>query len=473
MTYGRLLCAPDGFEPPLRAFADEGGRGCNVTMPFKFEAYHLVAGHTPRGALAGACNALRLDAGHWLGDNTDGAGLLRDIERNAGVALLGRRVLLVGAGGAAAGALGPLLAAGPAAARRRQPHQRPRGRAAARAPCRGRGDALGTVDLRPASLDRLRQGFDVVVNATASSMLGAAIPIDARTLRPGTLAIDMMYGPSARAFRRLGRGARRRRARRARHARRAGGRSLRAVSRRAPRYGSGPDGAAPAPGGRRLVRGLGVSLGRLAALVLVSALALQLYFLLRVALMRWSTRCRRRSSAPRSGGSRPKRGASPGPAVGRLRAHLSEPEASRHRLGGFGFTEHSGVEWDALEKAWERNQKCGGDRRAGRRRRQAVAETRDAPPRRSTRRRKSSVARRSRSSWRRTFSSAASAASAQGAGDRPLRLPGGAARQAPDPRDLSRQRRVGRGRVRRRGRGSALFPRRRPACRRHRPRSWR
>ena len=103
----------DGFSAVLRDFSAGGGRGCNVTVPFKFEAARLAPAHTPRAALAGACNALRLDEGGWLGDNTDGAGLLRDIEGNAGVVVTGRRVLLIGAGGAAAGVLGPLVGARP------------------------------------------------------------------------------------------------------------------------------------------------------------------------------------------------------------------------------------------------------------------------------------------------------------------------------------------------------------------------
>ncbi|MEO6362687.1 MAG: shikimate dehydrogenase, partial [Caldimonas sp.] len=99
LSYGRLLCAMDGFAAALHAFASNGGRGCNVTMPFKFEAFALCPQRTPRAAQAGACNTVRFDADGWLGDNTDGAGLLRDIERNAGVALRGARVLLIGAGG--------------------------------------------------------------------------------------------------------------------------------------------------------------------------------------------------------------------------------------------------------------------------------------------------------------------------------------------------------------------------------------
>jgi shikimate dehydrogenase len=200
MEYGRLECPPGGFAATLRAFADEGGRGCNVTMPFKFDAWHLVQARTARGEIAGACNALRLDAQRWLGDNTDGVGLVRDLERNAGVTLGGRRVLLVGAGGAAAGVLGPLLAAEPSelvvanrtAARAQallETH------AAAQAARRAR-----RVALRAASLDDAGRAYDIVINGTASSMQGADVPVPADALAPGALALDMMYGPAARPF---------------------------------------------------------------------------------------------------------------------------------------------------------------------------------------------------------------------------------------------------------------------------------
>ena len=200
LEYGRLWCPPDGFAATLRAFAAEGGRGCNVTMPFKFDAFHLVAEHTPRGALAGACNALRLDAERWLGDNTDGAGLLRDIERNAGVSVRGRRVLLIGAGGAAAGVLGPLLAAQPGqlVVANRTPQRADellRTHHAAVEATRSK-----TIDLRAGSLADCGTGFEIVVNATASSMVGAAAPVSPRALAPGALAIDLMYGPAAQGF---------------------------------------------------------------------------------------------------------------------------------------------------------------------------------------------------------------------------------------------------------------------------------
>jgi len=120
IDYGRLPCPLDGFAAAVRAFAADGvgqpgaprARGCNVTVPFKFEAPALCAGLTPRAALAQAVNTLRFDPEGWQGDNTDGAGLVADITVHAGVPLAGATLLLVGAGGAAAGVLGPLIEAG-------------------------------------------------------------------------------------------------------------------------------------------------------------------------------------------------------------------------------------------------------------------------------------------------------------------------------------------------------------------------
>ena len=108
MEYTRVLCAMDGFAEAVHAFAASGARGCNVTVPFKFQSGALARQVTPRAALAQAANVLRFDAEGWLADNTDGIGLVRDLQRNAGVVLAGRRVLLIGAGGAA-GVMGPLI----------------------------------------------------------------------------------------------------------------------------------------------------------------------------------------------------------------------------------------------------------------------------------------------------------------------------------------------------------------------------
>jgi shikimate dehydrogenase len=199
LHYGRLLCPLDGFAAALRAFAADGAagpaRGCNVTVPFKFEAFALAARHTARAALAQAVNVLRFDAEGWLGDNTDGIGLVHDIERNAGVALAGARVLLIGAGGGAAGALGPLLAARPAelVIANRTPGK-------AQALLERHRAVAGTTQLRAALPADAGAGFDVVINATAASLQGEAVPVAVAVLGPGALALDMMYGPAARGF---------------------------------------------------------------------------------------------------------------------------------------------------------------------------------------------------------------------------------------------------------------------------------
>ena len=197
MEYGRLWCPLDGFAQTLRDFAASGARGCNVTVPFKFDAYALASQHSERATLAQAANVLRFDAAGWLADNTDGAGLVSDIEHNAGVQLAGQRVLLIGAGGAAAGALGPLLRARPAEL---VVANRTLDKAAALVARHAALAHANAVALRAASLDAVGAAFDVVVNATASSLKGAPIPVAPGVLRPGTLALDMMYGPAARGF---------------------------------------------------------------------------------------------------------------------------------------------------------------------------------------------------------------------------------------------------------------------------------
>ena len=200
MDYGRLLCPLDGFVAEVQAFAASGAKGCNVTVPFKFEAFELAARRTPRAELAQAANTLRFDTkadGGWLADNTDGVGLVRDITAHAGVALAGRRVLLLGAGGAAAGVLGPLIEARPAeivmANRTLEKAQAIVARHAAWAAQHG-------VALSARGLDDPGQGFDVFINGTAASLAGSGVPVGPEVLKPGALALDMMYGPAAQAF---------------------------------------------------------------------------------------------------------------------------------------------------------------------------------------------------------------------------------------------------------------------------------
>jgi shikimate dehydrogenase len=197
LEYTRVLCAMDGFVEAVRAFADSGARGCNVTVPFKFQSGALARVVTPRATLAQAANVLRFDAQGWLADNTDGIGLVRDLKRNAGAALHGQRVLLVGAGGAAAGVMGPLIEALPA-----QLHvaNRTIGKAEALVSRHAALAATCGTRLSFSGLDAAGEAYDVVLNSSASSLGGEAVPVADHVLKPGTLAVDLMYGAAARPF---------------------------------------------------------------------------------------------------------------------------------------------------------------------------------------------------------------------------------------------------------------------------------
>lgn len=197
IDYGRVECPLDGFEATLRAFAAGGARGCNITVPFKFEAPRLAARVTPRAALAEAANVLRFDADGWSADNSDGIGLVRDLELHAGQPVAGQRVLLIGAGGAAAGVLGPLIEARAAAV---TVVNRTPGRAAALVARHAALAAEHGCVLTAAGLDAPGRSHDIVLNASASSLAGAAVPVPASVLAPGALAVDLMYGPAAEPF---------------------------------------------------------------------------------------------------------------------------------------------------------------------------------------------------------------------------------------------------------------------------------
>jgi len=201
MEYGRVMCPLDGFDAGVHAFAasSEPGkgpaRGCNVTVPFKLQAPALARRVSERAALAQAANLLRFDADGWFADNTDGVGLARDIELHAGFRIGGTRVLLVGAGGAAAGVLGPLLAARPLEV---VVANRTRERADALV-ARHRAHGAGA-SLRACDLAGCGGPFDLVINSTSSSMQGIATPVPASVLMRETLAIDLMYGAAAQPF---------------------------------------------------------------------------------------------------------------------------------------------------------------------------------------------------------------------------------------------------------------------------------
>lgn len=192
MAYERMLVEPGDFARAAAAFFAGGGRGANVTLPFKMDAFAFAGEHTARAREAGAVNTLAVRDGAVLGDNTDGAGLVRDLTANLGLALRGRRILLLGAGGAARGVVGPLLALAPAAlvVANRTP-----GRALALASAFA---AAGPIE--GAALDAMGGGYDLVVNATSSSTRGEPLALPPGTFAPGALAYDMAYGPAAAPF---------------------------------------------------------------------------------------------------------------------------------------------------------------------------------------------------------------------------------------------------------------------------------
>jgi shikimate dehydrogenase len=197
LRYDKRLVALDGFAGALQAFIAEDGRGCNVTVPFKFEAARLASQLSERAALAQAANVLSFQNGQILADNTDGTGLVADIERNAGIPLRGLDVLLIGAGGAAAGVLGPLLQARPA---RITVANRTVSKATALVQRHAALAAREQTVLLAQALPEIEGRFDVLINASASSLSGDAVPVAASTLKPAALAYDMMYGPPAQGF---------------------------------------------------------------------------------------------------------------------------------------------------------------------------------------------------------------------------------------------------------------------------------
>lgn len=187
LHYDRILAPLDGFESAVLAFFAQGGKGLNVTLPFKQQAWKLAASLSLRAADAEAVNTLSLSGDGLAGDNTDGAGLVRDI--SARCAIGRKRVLLMGAGGAARGVIRPLLEAGASGI---VIANRTMDKAEALAERFGI-DALGYPDLAD-------QAFDIVINATSSSLSEEVPPLPAGVFAPGALAYDMMYGKEPTAF---------------------------------------------------------------------------------------------------------------------------------------------------------------------------------------------------------------------------------------------------------------------------------
>lgn len=191
IAYTTLLAPLGEFERVAREFHAGGGKGLNVTLPFKQDAARFSTRMSPRAQAAQAVNTLRFDPDGVFGDNTDGAGLVRDVRDTLGVSIAGKRVLLLGAGGAARGVIEPLLAEGPVAlviANRTE----------ARA-----GEIAETFGGRiiAAGIASLANGqFDLVINATSVSLGGGTLQLPGGVFGPGSLAYDMMYGKGETGF---------------------------------------------------------------------------------------------------------------------------------------------------------------------------------------------------------------------------------------------------------------------------------
>ena len=195
LTYTRLAAKPDKFHRAVRQFAADGGRGLNVTVPHKEAAYELANEIGPEAERAGAVNTLSFtDDGRIRGDNTDGIGFCHDIERNHGLDLREKRMLLLGAGGAARGVLAALSGAGLDALM------------VANRTVQKAVNLLAAVDA-PAnfsvcSLTQVanHEPFDIVVNATSLGLHTAELPFSPNCLDTGTFAYDLVYGPQETPF---------------------------------------------------------------------------------------------------------------------------------------------------------------------------------------------------------------------------------------------------------------------------------
>jgi shikimate dehydrogenase len=194
LSYEAILVPPGGFANAAADFRDAGGQGLNVTAPFKEDAWRWVTGRSDRAERAGAVNtvAFRQDGGS-LGDNTDGIGLVTDLTRNHGVGIRGRRLLVLGAGGAVRGVLQPLLAEAPAELRVVN-RTVPRALALAE-------DFAGLGTIAAGGYDALRGlSFDLIINGTGAGLQGSMPPLPEDILIPGGVCYDMVYSDQPTAF---------------------------------------------------------------------------------------------------------------------------------------------------------------------------------------------------------------------------------------------------------------------------------
>lgn len=187
IDYRAIDVEPGNFAEAVQEFREHGGKGCNVTVPYKQEAWSLATERSGRAELAGAVNTLKFESeNRILGDNTDGIGLLRDITINLDQLLFSKRVLVIGAGGAVRGILGPLL------------EQAPKSLVLANRTV-ARAEELASIfatigPVLPCGFDALAgQQFDVVINGTSASLGGELPPLPENLFSRDSLAYDLMY----------------------------------------------------------------------------------------------------------------------------------------------------------------------------------------------------------------------------------------------------------------------------------------
>jgi len=194
LQYAAILVGKDEFVQAVHAFQQSGGKGLNITVPFKQEAWALTDQRSERAERAGAVNTIRFnEQGRCVGENTDGIGLVRDLTQNHGCQIEGRRVLILGAGGAVRGVLAPLLAAAPAQcviANRTV----------------SKAEELAKLfatfgNITASSYDALKaQSYDLIINGTSTSLQGELPPLPDGLLTPGGWGYDMMYAKTPTLF---------------------------------------------------------------------------------------------------------------------------------------------------------------------------------------------------------------------------------------------------------------------------------
>jgi shikimate dehydrogenase len=201
IAYVAIAGPPGGFAARVDRFRREGGRGLNVTLPFKLDAFAYATHVSERARLAGAVNAMKFDGGSAEAENFDGVGLVNDIQRNLGYPLSGRRILVLGAGGAARGVIIPFLVEKPAALA-----------VANRTPEKAR--ALATQFSAHGEIAAMDYGalaglpaFDLVVNATSASLSGDLPPVPEASFARGSLGYELAYSKGLTPFLRVARSA--------------------------------------------------------------------------------------------------------------------------------------------------------------------------------------------------------------------------------------------------------------------------